>query len=143
MLFRSKNFDLATILLGIFIVMTGYNIATNNFAFVAFGPVAHAQNLWNILGLYVVGFAAVLLGGCPARQLVLAGQGSADSVVTVLGMFVGAAAAHNFGLAASGAAKATAEAEAVIGGPGPAGKIAVLVAIVYLFIVAITNIRKK
>ncbi|NLY73263.1 MAG: YedE-related selenium metabolism membrane protein [Tissierellia bacterium] len=138
-----KNFDLATILLGIFIVMTGYNIATNNFAFVAFGPVAHAQNLWNILGLYVVGFAAVLLGGCPARQLVLAGQGSADSVVTVLGMFVGAAAAHNFGLAASGAAKATAEAEAVIGGPGPAGKIAVLVAIVYLFIVAITNIRKK
>lgn len=131
-----KNYDLFTILVGIFVVMTGYNLATGNFNIVSFGPVAHAQSLWNILGLYVVGFAAVLLGGCPARQLVLAGQGSSDSVVTVLGMFLGAAAAHNFGLAAAGASAES------IGGPGPAGKIAVVVAIIYLFVVAFTNVRR-
>ncbi len=60
--------------------------------------------LWNILGMYTVGFAAVLAGGCPLRQLILAGQGSSDSAVTVVGMFVGAAICHNFGLAASGTA---------------------------------------
>ncbi len=138
-----KNFDLFSILLGIFVAMTVYNVATSKFAFVAFGPVAHAQTLWNILGMYVVGFAAVLLGGCPLRQLVLAGQGSADSVVTVLGMFLGAAAAHNFGFASAPAAKATAEAAAVAGGPSPAGQLATVVCIVFLFVVAYTGIRKE
>lgn len=27
-------------------------------------PIAHSQHLWNILGMYAVGFAAVLAGGC-------------------------------------------------------------------------------
>lgn len=141
--FLMRNFDLFNILLGIFISMTIYNVLANKFAFVAFGPVAHAQTIWNILGTYVVGFAAVLLGGCPLRQLVLAGQGSADSVVTVLGMLLGAAAAHNFGFASAPAAKATADAAAVAGGPGPAGQIATIVCIVFLFVVAYTGIRKE
>lgn len=41
----------------------------------------------------------VLLGGCPLRQLILAGDGNGDSAVTVLGMMAGAAISHNFGLA--------------------------------------------
>ena len=41
----------------------------------------------------------MLLGGCPLRQLILAGEGNGDSAVTVFGMIVGAAFAHNFGLA--------------------------------------------
>ncbi len=138
-----KNFDLFSILLGIFVVMLGYNLASKNFVLQAFGPVAHAQSLWNILGLYIVGFAAVLLGGCPARQLILAGQGSADSVVTVLGMFLGAASAHNFGLASAAASRATADVPASLGGPGPAGQMAALVSIVFLFIVAFTGTRKR
>ena len=77
---------------------------------------SHSQHIWNILGLYVVGFAAVLAGGCPLRQLVLAGQGSSDSAVTFLGLLVGAAFCHNFGLAASAAAAATADTPAVPGG---------------------------
>ncbi len=64
-------------------------------------PVAHTDALWNFLGLTIVGFAAVLAGGCPMRQLVLAGEGSSDAFITVLGMVIGAAVAHNFGLAAS------------------------------------------
>ena len=57
--------------------------------------------------MYVVGFAAVLAGGCPLRQLILAGQGSSDSAVTFLGMLLGAALAHNFGLVGAAAKAAT------------------------------------
>ena len=61
------------------------------------------HSIWNILGMYVVELAAVAAGGCPLRQLVLAGQGSSDSAVTFLGMFIGAALCHNFGLAGAAA----------------------------------------
>lgn len=138
-----KDFRLFSVIGGIFVVMLIYNIATNNFKFVEFGPIAHAQTVWNILSMYAVGFAAVLLGGCPLRQLVLAGTGSSDSVVTVLGMFVGAALAHNFKLAAGAAAKATADKAAVAGGPGVNGQIFVVVAIVVLFVIALIGLRKQ
>jgi len=64
-------------------------------------PVAHARHAWNFLGMALVGLASTLLGGCPLRQLVLAGGGNTDSSVTVLGMLTGAAVVHNFGLAAA------------------------------------------
>ena len=116
-----------------------YNIATGGFHFSFSGqPVAHAQHIWNLLGMYVVGFAAVLAGGCPLRQLVLAGQGSSDSAITFLGMFVGAAVCHNFGLAA---AAANAETNAP-GGPAAAGKAAVLLCIVILLAIGF-GIRKR
>ncbi len=66
-------------------------------------PIAHTDGLWNFLGMAIVGWGSVLLGGCPLRQLILSGEGNADSVVSIMGMFAGAALAHNFGLASSGA----------------------------------------
>ena len=70
-----KNFDLFSVIAALFGVMLIYNIATGNFHLSFSGqPVAHAQHLWNILGMYIVGLAATLAGGCPLRQLVLAGQ---------------------------------------------------------------------
>lgn len=66
-------------------------------------PVAHSSHLWNFLGMALVGLAATLVGGCPLRQLILSGEGDTDAAVTVLGLFAGAAFAHNFGLASSGA----------------------------------------
>ena len=101
-----KNFDLISVIAGLFVVMLVFNIATGRFVvgFNTPGVIAHSEHLWNILGMYTVGFAAVLAGGCPLRQLILAGQGSSDSAVTVVGMFVGSAICHNFGLAASGTA---------------------------------------
>ena len=139
-----KDFRLISVISGIFVVMLVYNLITNNFAFVAFGPVAHAQTLWNILSMYAVGFAAVLLGGCPLRQLVLAGTGSSDSVITVLGMFVGAGLAHNFKLAGAPAAVADAAKgiEASAGGPGINGQIFVIVSIIVLFIIAAVGLKK-
>ena len=139
-----KNFDLLSIIAALFVVMTIYNIATGNFHLSFSGqPIAHSQHLWNILGMYVVGFAAVLAGGCPLRQLILAGQGSSDSAVTFLGMLLGAAFAHNFNLVGSAAKAATATDAAVPGGPAIPGKIAVIVCIVLLFVIAATNLRRK
>ena len=139
-----KNFDLLSIIAALFVVMTIYNIATGNFHLSFAGqPIAHSQHLWDILGMYVVGFAAVLAGGCPLRQLILAGQGSSDSAVTFLGMLLGAAFAHNFNLVGSAAKAATATDAAVPGGPAMPGKIAVIVCIVLLFVIAATNLRRK
>lgn len=132
-----KNFDLFTIIAGLFVVMLIFNVVTGNFSFSFVGkPVAHSQHLWNILGMYIVGFAATLAGGCPLRQLVLAGQGSSDAAVTVAGLFVGAALCHNLKLASAAAAPATAEAAAVVGGPAIQGQIAAVICIVVLFIIA-------
>ena len=138
-----KSFDLISVIAGLFVVMLVFNIATGGFHLGFSGqPIAHSQHLWNILGMYAVGFAAVLAGGCPLRQLVLAGQGSSDAGVTVLGLFVGAALAHNLGLASAAASAATADAPAVAGGPSIYGKAAVIIWIVVCFIIAAGNKRK-
>lgn len=64
-------------------------------------PVAHTMHLWNFGGLLLVGLASTLGGGCPARQLVLSGEGDADAAVYVLGMFAGAGIAHNLAMAST------------------------------------------
>lgn len=94
-------------------------------------PIAHADGLWNFLGMALAGFGSVLLGGCPLRQLVLSGEGNIDSVITVLGMVAGAAFAHNFKLASSAQ------------GPTPYGKIAVIIGFAVLFAIAYLNIEKN
>ena len=140
-----RNFDLLTIIGGFFVVMLVFNAATGRFilGFDTPGVIAHSGHLWNILGMYAVGFAAVLAGGCPLRQLILAGQGSSDSAVTVLGMFAGAAAAHNFGLAASGTAL-DAETQEIVAGAVPMnGKVAVILCILVCFVIAFTNMRSE
>ena len=119
-----KNFDLLTVIAGLFVVMAVYNLATGGFKLGFEGqPVAHTEAVWNVLGMYVVGFAAVLAGGCPLRQLILAGQGSGDAAVNVVGMLAGAAVCHNFGLASSGTGTTT------------AGRIMCVVCIVLLFVI--------
>lgn len=62
-------------------------------------PVAHSNHLTNFLGMALAGLAFALAGGCPGRQLFLAGEGDGDAAVFVLGMIVGAGFSHNFGLA--------------------------------------------
>lgn len=127
-----KDGSLALQFFGIFLVMLIYNLITNNFHFgFADQPIAHSQHLWNFLGLYAVGFAAVLAGGCPLRQLILAGQGNVDSAITVLGLLLGAGACHRFSWAAS--------AEGV---PTP-GRIACVVVIVLLFVIAFWKSKKQ
>jgi hypothetical protein len=64
-------------------------------------PVAHNLHVWNFMGMALAGLAFALAGGCPGRQLFMAGEGDGDAAVFVFGMIVGAAFAHNFGLASS------------------------------------------
>lgn len=94
-------------------------------------PVAHTDGLWNALGMLLTGFGCVLLGGCPLRQLVLTGEGNSDSAITVVGLVAGAAFAHNFGLASSA------------DGPTANGKIAVLIGIAVVAVIACLNTFRK
>lgn len=66
-------------------------------------PVAHTMQLWNFLGMVLSGLAFTLAGGCPGRMFIMSGEGDADAGVFIMGMLVGAAFAHNFSLASSGA----------------------------------------
>ena len=64
-------------------------------------PIAHNDYLYNFLSMALCGLCFALGGGCPGKQLVNIGEGNNDSALFVLGMLLGAAAAHNFGLAAA------------------------------------------
>ena len=124
----------------IFVSALIMNIATGKFNLGFAGqPVAHSKQLWNFLGMTVVGLGSVMLGGCPLRQLVLAGEGNTDSAVSVLGLIAGAAFAHNFSLASSAYSATSA------GGPSIYGKVAVVASIVILLAIAYVNtfVKKK
>ena len=64
-------------------------------------PIAHNDYLYNFLSMALCGLCFALGGGCPGKQLVNIGEGNNDSALFVLGMLLGAAAAHNFGFAAA------------------------------------------
>lgn len=104
------------------------NMATGGFKLgFAEQPIAHTDSLWNFAGMLLAGWGSVLLGGCPLRQLILASEGSSDSAVVFAGLLVGAAIAHNFGLASS--AK----------GPTPGGQFAVILLLGLLGVISVMN----
>jgi len=126
-----KQFHMVYCLLAIIITTLICNACAGTLNFGLEGqPVAHTDWIWNMAGLFVVGLGSVFLGGCPFRQLVLAGSGSSDSSIAILGMFAGAALAHNWGLASSAAGATT------------NGMIAIGVCLVILVLVGVFN-RKK
>jgi hypothetical protein len=64
-------------------------------------PVAHTDAAGNFVAMALAGAAAVLMGGCPLRQLVMAGEGDVDAAGAVLGMAAAAALAHGAGVAST------------------------------------------
>ena len=104
-------------------------------------PVAHSDHLWNFLSMLLTGLALCLAGGCPGRQLFLCGEGNTDSSICVIGMIVGAAVAHNWALA--GVPDRVTEGVLHVGGPGPHGKVAVLVGMAFCFALALTGNRRQ
>jgi hypothetical protein len=78
-------------------------------------PISHSDHLWNVLAMVLVGLTGVLAGGCPVRQIVLAGEGNGDAMITAIGILSGCALAHTFGLVSSAT------------GPTPGGRLAVLI----------------
>ena len=129
--------------IAIFVTVLIGNLALSSFKLgFDLQPIAHSSHLWNLLGMVLVGWGSVLLGGCPLRQLILAGSGNGDSAVTVFGMIVGAAFAHNFALA--GNPDSTNDAgELVVGGIANAGKVAVVIGFVVLLAISLLNSRKE
>lgn len=130
--FMFRDFHLLYGLIAMVAVVIAGNLLAGKFSLGFTGqPIAHADGLWNFLGMALVGWASVLLGGCPMRQLILAGEGAADSAIAVFGMMAGAAFSHNLGLASS--AK----------GPTSPGKIAVLLGIAVVALITYTNMEKR
>ena len=93
-------------------------------------PVAHTMELWNFMGMLVAGLAFALAGGCPGRQLFMAGEGDGDAAVFALGMVGGAAVSHNFGLASTPQ------------GVGPNGIAAVIIGLTVLLFIGFTMRQK-
>lgn len=137
--FMFRDFKLLYGFAAIFLVALIGNLITNSFKFGFEGqPVAHSDHVWSFLGMAVVGWGSVLLGGCPMRQLILAGSGNGDAAVTVFGMIVGAAISHNFGLAGTAADAAN----GIEGGVSTAGRVAILIGLAVLLVVSMMHMPK-
>ncbi len=65
-------------------------------------PAAHTVQWLNFGGMLLAGLSFTLAGGCPGRQVFLAGEGDGDAALFVLGMLTGAAVAHNFVMVGNG-----------------------------------------
>lgn len=100
-------------------------------------PIAHSAALWNFFGMALAGLAYCLAGGCPGRQLFLAGEGDSDAGVFVLGMLTGAALAHNMSLVAR--PDAVVEGAQVVGGLSRYGIIAVVLGLVICVVVGLAS----
>jgi YedE family putative selenium metabolism protein len=115
----------------IFIAALIGNLALGNFKPGFSGqPIAHTDFIFNFLGMALVGYGSVLLGGCPLRQLVMAGEGKSDAGICILGFLIAGAIAHNFGISASPA------------GVPANGKIAVIIGFIVITVIAVSYTKK-
>ena len=116
----------------IFVTALVWNLVLGNFKLGFAGqPIAHTDFVFNFLGMALAGYGSILLGGCPLRQLVMAGEGNANAGAAILGFLLAGAAAHNFNIAASPA------------GVPVNGKIAVITGIIIITVFAVSHTGKK
>ena len=129
-LYLIKDSHLLNGFISIFVFAFIVNLFFGNFdpGFVG-QPAAHTDWLWNLLGMFLAGLGSVLLGGCPLRQTIMAGEGNSDAAVVFMGYLIGAAISHNFGLAGSGS------------GVAFAGKFAVIFGIIVVATIGISSIK--
>ncbi|MCX7991025.1 MAG: YedE family putative selenium transporter [Proteobacteria bacterium] len=59
-------------------------------------PGSHTEYLWSFISMTLVGYIAVIIDGCPFRQLVKMGEGDVNAFVCFLGMLIGGAFVQNF-----------------------------------------------
>lgn len=140
--FMLRDFTLLSGFLAIWITITIGNLIMGKYNLGMLSqPIAHTQHLWSFLGMALAGWGSILLGGCPLRQLILAGEGNGDSAVTVLGMVVGAAIAHNFGMA--GNPDSLVDGVYKVGGTSTVGMVAVILGFVVLAAISVTHLPGK
>jgi len=113
-------------LFAFFIVATATSVASGGFNFGYYGqPGSHHDVFWSLLGMALVGWLSVIIGGCPFRQLIKAGEGDSDAGMVVLGMLVGGGVVQSWEIAATAA------------GVNSFGKVAVLVGIAFVIILTL------
>lgn len=121
-LFLARDMGLMRGLIVLFVAAVVVNVSTGIFRFgVLDQPGSHPDHIWNFLSMGLVGFASVLAGGCPFRQLILSSEGSVDASMAVLGMIAGGGLVHQWGIVSTSA------------GPTPYGKAAVLLGMAFCF----------
>lgn len=130
-----KEFGLLAGFGGVLIAVLVGNLITGNLNWGFDGQnVAHTDGLWNFLGMAVAGWGSVLLGGCPLRQLILAGEGNTDSAITVVGMVSGAAMSHIWKIAGVAGKD---------GGADVNTQFAMIVCFVILAAISVFNMKKE
>jgi YedE family putative selenium metabolism protein len=104
----------------------GTNLVMGRFTFGLYGqPGAHLEHLWSFFGMLLVGWLSVLIGGCPFRQLIKAGEGDADAGLAVVGMLLGGGLVQSWGIAATAA------------GVSLSGKVSVLVGLAFVLVLSL------
>ena len=99
-----KRYDLLFGVVGLVLGSTVINLVFGQYNLGFAGqPVAHNDALGSFVAMTIATFAAMMLGGCPFRQVIMGAEGDSDSNVAVLGMLVGAGFMHFAKLASSGA----------------------------------------
>jgi uncharacterized protein len=122
-----KDSHLLTGILALIVMAFITNLALGQFhAGFANQPIAHTDQWWNFGGMVLAGLAFTLAGGCPGRQLFLAGEGDGDAAIFFIGMMVGTAFAQNFTITSSTA------------GTSAFGPVTVLVGLVVCAIIGLT-----
>ena len=97
-----RRYDLLFGVIGLLVGSTVVNLLLGQYKLGFEGqPITHTDALGNFAAMAVATFAAVLLGGCPFRQVIMGSEGDADGFVAVVGMLVGAGFTHWAGLASS------------------------------------------
>ncbi|MCI5167124.1 MAG: YedE-related selenium metabolism membrane protein [Candidatus Electrothrix sp. GM3_4] len=89
-------------------------------------PGAHHSHFWSFLAMVLVGLAAVIIDGCPFRQVIKAGGGDVDAGITCFGMVTGAALVITWQLRSTSA------------GPVFNGKIATLLGLIFCLTVILS-----
>lgn len=110
-------------LLAFFVVAVSTSVLSGGFNLGYYGqPGAHQEFVWGFLGMLLVGWLSVVIGGCPFRQMIKAGEGDSDAGMVVVGMLVGGGLVQAWGIAATAA------------GVGIYGKIAVLAGLAFILL---------
>ncbi|MDT8440979.1 MAG: YedE family putative selenium transporter [Desulfuromonadales bacterium] len=102
------------------------SLLTGQFRYGLYGqPGAHVDYVWSFLGMLLVGWLSTLIGGCPFRQLVKAGEGDTDAGLVVIGMLLGGGLVQTWGIAATAA------------GVELPGKVAVLTGLAFIILLSL------
>jgi YedE family putative selenium metabolism protein len=126
-----RDFHLASAVLSFLIAATVFNLIYDQFNPGFYDqPMAHSVHAVNFFAMTLAGLAFTLAGGCPGRQLILAGEGDFDAAIFVMGMIFGAGISHNFLIASSSM------------GPGKFGLGAVIIGLFFCMIIGFT-MREK